>query len=310
MQQLAEGARAIGEGKFDVRLEPETSDELGSLIEAFNMMAAELRTSRERLDQSRLALERKNIEVDARRRYIETILERVATGVISLDASGRISTMNGAAERLLGLDDASVGQPARDVFDRSDLRPLLPLVDATERSEPRGVVQEITLAREGREIHLATAATVLTGDDGQSEGAVLVLDDVTPLIRAQRVAAWRDVARRLAHEIKNPLTPDPAERRADAPAFLRGAAADAGARRGVHRRDHHRSRGAERARGRIRAVRADARPANGADRSSTASSTTRCSCMAACCSRARCASSGNWPPSCRLCGSTPNRFGR
>jgi two-component system, NtrC family, nitrogen regulation sensor histidine kinase NtrY len=207
VQQLAEGARAIGEGRFDVRLEPETSDELGSLIEAFNMMAAELRTSRERLDQSRLDLERKNIEVDARRRYIETILERVATGVISLDASGRISTVNGAAERLLGLDDAAVGQPARAVFDRGELRPLQPLVDATERSDPRGVVQEITLAREEREIHLATAATVLTGDDGQSEGAVLVLDDVTPLIRAQRVAAWRDVARRLAHEIKNPLTP-------------------------------------------------------------------------------------------------------
>ena len=207
VQQLAEGARAIGEGKFDVRLEPETSDELGSLIEAFNMMAAELRTSRERLDQSRLALERKNIEVDARRRYIETILERVATGVISLDASGRISTVNGAAERLLGLTDAAVGQTARGVFDREDLRPLLPLVDATERSEPRGVVQEIMLARDDREIHLATAATVLTGDDGSSEGAVVVLDDVTPLIRAQRVAAWRDVARRLAHEIKNPLTP-------------------------------------------------------------------------------------------------------
>jgi two-component system nitrogen regulation sensor histidine kinase NtrY len=207
VQQLADGARAIGEGKYDVRLEAETSDELGSLIEAFNMMAAELRTSRERLDQSRLALERKNVEVEARRRYIETILERVATGVISLDASGRISTVNGAAERLLGLDDGAVGQTARDVFDQPELRPLLPLVDATEKSEPHPVVQEITLAREDREIHLATAATVLTGDAGEPEGAVVVLDDVTPLIRAQRVAAWRDVARRLAHEIKNPLTP-------------------------------------------------------------------------------------------------------
>src|SRR4030095_10526579 len=84
---------------------------------------------------------------------------------------------------------------------------LHPLVEATERSDPRGVVQEITLAREDREIHLATAATVLFGDDGPPQGAVLVRDDVTRLIRAQRVAAWRDVARRLAHEIKNPLTP-------------------------------------------------------------------------------------------------------
>jgi two-component system nitrogen regulation sensor histidine kinase NtrY len=114
--------------------------------------------------------------------------------------------MNGAALRLLGVDANSLGQPARDVLAREDLQPLLPLIDAVERPTGKAVVQEITLAREGRETNLATAATVLSGVDG-SEGAVLVLDDVTPLIRAQRVAAWRDVARRLAHEIKNPLTP-------------------------------------------------------------------------------------------------------
>jgi len=205
VQQLAEGARAIGAGRLDVRLEAETSDELGSLVEAFNMMAAELQTNRAKLDQSRVDLERKNLEVDGRRRYIETVLERVATGVISLDASGRISTMNGAAQRLLGVDGASIGQPARAVLSREDLRPLLPLVDAVEARTERAVVQEVTLAREGRETNLATAATVLGGEG--SEGAVMVLDDVTPLIRAQRVAAWRDVARRLAHEIKNPLTP-------------------------------------------------------------------------------------------------------
>jgi two-component system nitrogen regulation sensor histidine kinase NtrY len=203
---LAEGARAIGSGQLDFRLEPETGDELGSLVESFNMMAAELRTSREKIDQSRRDLEQKNSEVDARRRYIETILERVATGVISLDASGRISTVNGAAERLLGLDASAIGRPAADVFRREDLAPLLPIVQAIGL-DPAAAVREITLAREGREVHLAVAATVLSGDRGRREGAVLVLDDVTPLIRAQRVAAWRDVARRLAHEIKNPLTP-------------------------------------------------------------------------------------------------------
>jgi two-component system nitrogen regulation sensor histidine kinase NtrY len=207
VQKLAEGARAIGAGQLDFRLEPETSDELGALVEAFNMMAAELRTSQQKLEQSRKDLEHKNVEVDARRRYIETILDRVATGVISLDAAGQISTVNGAAERLLGLNATAVGQPAAVVLAREDLAPLLPLVRATWRREPRSVVEEITLTREEREIHLAAASTVLSGEDGQTEGAVLVLDDVTPLIRAQRVAAWRDVARRLAHEIKNPLTP-------------------------------------------------------------------------------------------------------
>jgi two-component system nitrogen regulation sensor histidine kinase NtrY len=206
VQMLAEGARAIGAGQLDLRLEPETGDELGSLVESFNMMAAELRTSREKIEQSRHDLQFKNLEVDARRRYIETILERVATGVISLDADGRISTVNGAAARLLGLTDAAMGRTATDVFRRDDLAPLQAVVDAIDR-DPGATVREITLAREGREVHLAAAATVLVGDNGRREGAVLVLDDVTPLIRAQRVAAWRDVARRLAHEIKNPLTP-------------------------------------------------------------------------------------------------------
>jgi two-component system nitrogen regulation sensor histidine kinase NtrY len=207
VQQLAEGARAIGAGHLDVRLEAETSDELGSLVEAFNMMAAELQSNRAKLDQSRQDLEQKNVEVDARRRYIETILERVATGVISLDAAGRISTMNGAAERLLGIEESSLGKPVQEVFAREDLRALVPMIEAVGKPGERGFVQEVTLTREGREINLATAGTVLAGGAGTAEGAVIVLDDVTPLIRAQRVAAWRDVARRLAHEIKNPLTP-------------------------------------------------------------------------------------------------------
>jgi len=193
VQMLAEGARAVGSGQLDLRIEPDSSDELGSLVEAFNTMAAELRTSHERLD--------------ARRRYIETILERVATGVISLSADGKVSTVNGAAERLLALGPKAIGQPAASVFGREDLAPLLPIIEATGQGRPAGLVEEITLAREEREIHLAVASTMLIAEGGKSEGAVVVLDDVTPLIRAQRVAAWRDVARRLAHEIKNPLTP-------------------------------------------------------------------------------------------------------
>jgi two-component system nitrogen regulation sensor histidine kinase NtrY len=206
VQMLAAGARAIGAGQLDVRLEAETGDEFGALVESFNMMAAELETSRARLERSQRELERTNLEVDARRRYIETILERVATGVISIDEAGRLSTANGAAERLLGLGPDARGRPIATVFDRDDLRALRPLVAGPPQREA-SAVQEITLVRDDREIHLAAAATPLVGDRGQNEGSVLVLDDVTPLIRAQRVAAWRDVARRLAHEIKNPLTP-------------------------------------------------------------------------------------------------------
>lgn len=204
VQMLAEGARAIGAGQLDLRLRAETGDELGSLVESFNTMAAELGTSQERLEQSRRALADKNVELDARRRYIETVLERIATGVVSLDATGRITTINGAAMRLLGLDASVVGHDAATVFARDDLRALSPLLG---RGSVSGALDEITLARPDGEVHLAAAATGLVGAGGAAEGAVLVLDDVTPLIRTQRVAAWRDVARRLAHEIKNPLTP-------------------------------------------------------------------------------------------------------
>jgi two-component system nitrogen regulation sensor histidine kinase NtrY len=206
VQMLAEGARAIGAGQFDLQLEAETADELGSLVESFNMMALQLRSSRERLEASRQALEQKTFEIDARRRYIETVLDRVATGVISLDASGHILTVNGAAERLLNLGSDVYGRPVSEAFEREDLRPLLPLARAVVSGGSREV-NEITLTRDDREVNLAVAATMLVGDDGRPEGAVLVLDDVTLLFRAQRVAAWRDVARRLAHEVKNPLTP-------------------------------------------------------------------------------------------------------
>ena len=200
---LAAGAKEIGAGHLDHRIEPETRDEFGSLVEAFNSMAGELATSQRRLERSRVEMERKNSELDERRRYIETVLERIASGVISIGPDGRVSTINAAAVRLLDVDAASAGAPVDVVLDREDLRPLSALLRSATAGPGKPAAQEVALAREGREVHLAAAATALHGD----AGAVLVFDDVTPLVRTQRVAAWRDVARRLAHEIKNPLTP-------------------------------------------------------------------------------------------------------
>jgi two-component system nitrogen regulation sensor histidine kinase NtrY len=206
VEMLAAGAREIGAGHLDHRIEPETRDEFGSMVEAFNTMAGELAASQRKLERSRVDLERKNLQLDERRRYIETVLERIATGVVSIGADGRIETINGAALRLLDIDRAVVGTRAEDVFQREDLKPLVTLLRNGRGAMPAGA-QEFALARDGRELHLAAAATALQREDGSFEGAVLVFDDVTPLIRTQRVAAWRDVARRLAHEIKNPLTP-------------------------------------------------------------------------------------------------------
>ena len=207
VQMLAAAAREIGAGRLDQRIEPESHDEFGGLTEAFNAMAGELASSRRKVERSTIELERKNLEVDERRRYIETILERIATGVVSVDAAGAISTINGAGARLLSLDRAVVGRRADAVFGRADLQPVRALLAGAGRAKTEAAAEEIAVLREGQELHLAAAATPLVGDSGTAEGVVLVLDDVTPLIRTQKIAAWREVARRLAHEIKNPLTP-------------------------------------------------------------------------------------------------------
>ena len=206
VQQLAEGARQIGIGHLDHRIEPESSDEFGGMVDAFNAMAADLSMSQRKLIQSRGDLEHKTRETERRRRYIETILERIATGVISIDSAGRLNTVNAAAARLLTVDAHVIGQPAALVFERADLAPLGAMLREARRGHVGRAAREVSLAREGRECHLAVAATTLPGESGL-DGVVMVFDDVTPLFRAQRVATWRDVARRLAHEIKNPLTP-------------------------------------------------------------------------------------------------------
>jgi two-component system nitrogen regulation sensor histidine kinase NtrY len=207
VQMLSVAAREIAQGHYDQRIEHTGTDEFGSMIEAFNSMAAELASSRRRLERTTLDLDRKHHEVEDRRRYIETILERVATGVVSIDPIGRIGTVNSAAARLLSVDQTVIGRPGVDVFGRPDLRPINDVLDQAARAKTDAVAQEVTLMRDGRELTVAAAATRLTGAGGTYDGVVLVLDDVTPLIRAQKVAAWREVARRLAHEIKNPLTP-------------------------------------------------------------------------------------------------------
>jgi two-component system nitrogen regulation sensor histidine kinase NtrY len=207
VQMLSEAAKEIGAGHYDHRIEHEGSDEFGSMVDAFNAMAAEVAQSRRRLERASIDLEKKHDEGEGRRRYIEAILERIATGVVSIDRGGRINTINPSALRLLELTDEVIGRDAVDVFARTDLAPVNDVLDQAARARMDSFAQEVALVREGRERHVVAAATRIAGADGSFDGTVLVVDDVTPLIRAQKVAAWREVARRLAHEIKNPLTP-------------------------------------------------------------------------------------------------------
>ena len=207
VQLLATAADEIGAGHLDHRVNVDAGDEFSSLIDAFNRMAGDLAASRKRLEMSGEELERRHEEVERRRQYVETVLDRIGTGVISVDNEGRIRTWNSAATRLLGIDSRVDGLRASAVFGSPELEPLARLL--TERGSRRheSVPQEVSLSRDGRELHLLVMVTPLRRAEGRADGVVIVFDDVSPLIRAQKVAAWREVARRLAHEIKNPLTP-------------------------------------------------------------------------------------------------------
>ncbi|HZJ32993.1 MAG TPA: ATP-binding protein [Vicinamibacterales bacterium] len=207
VQVLATAADEIGAGHLDHRVEVEAGDEFASLIDAFNRMAGDLAASRRRLERSAVELEKKHEDVEGRRQYVETVLDRIATGVISVDNDGRIRTWNSAATRLLGIDSRVDGLRVGAVFGSRELEPLARLI--TERSSRRDdtMPKEVAISRDGRELHLLVMITPFRRAEGRADGLVIVFDDVSPLIRAQRVAAWREVARRLAHEIKNPLTP-------------------------------------------------------------------------------------------------------
>ena len=207
VQMLATAADEIGAGHLDHRVDAKVGDEFASLIDAFNRMAGDLATSRHRLERSAEDLERRHEEVEGRRQYVETVLDRIATGVISIDNDGRIRTWNSAATRLLGIDSRVDGLRASAVFGSPELEPLARLIGERDRRRDDSMPKEVSISRDGRELHLLVMVTPLRRAEGRADGVVIVFDDVSPLIRAQKVAAWREVARRLAHEIKNPLTP-------------------------------------------------------------------------------------------------------
>jgi two-component system, NtrC family, nitrogen regulation sensor histidine kinase NtrY len=194
IQRLAEGTRAVAQGDLDQRIPGEGDDEIGTLVTAFNHMTGDLKTSR--------------TELDARRRDLETVLGNIAAGVVSADPRGRVTTVNRAAADMLGVDVATaVGRPIADLFAgdaHAELRPALAPLLAGEGS----LESQLTLTRaDGDEVTVLVTGTALRDEAGHAQGVLIFLEDVTHLLRVERMEAWREVARRIAHEIKNPLTP-------------------------------------------------------------------------------------------------------
>ena len=203
---LADAMNAIAAGKYEQRVELLTTGEMGELVRSFNHMAADLESSRHRAETSSAQLTAANRALEGRRRELETILETIPSGVVTLDASGNVVQANRALAALLG------ERPDRDLRGIS-LSSLLPADHADEiaavirRGQRMGAASiEVEMHLHGRTTHLAVTSARLDLEHGKP-GTVLVIEDTSELLRAQRQLAWKEVAQRVAHEIKNPLTP-------------------------------------------------------------------------------------------------------
>lgn len=194
--RLAGAAQRVGGGDLDVQVtEEDGDDEIAMLGRLFNQMTRQLKGQREALMDGHRQTER-------RRRLFDSVLSNVTAGVIGLDGEGRVDFVNRAAERLLDIPDGQVEIPLAGAVPE-----FAPLFDRLREGTGSAVQEEVRLTRKGKLESLLVRMSVRRNDAGRLEGYVVAFDDVTDLVSAQRMAAWGDVARRIAHEIKNPLTP-------------------------------------------------------------------------------------------------------
>ncbi|UFS68690.1 ATP-binding protein [Geomonas sp. RF6] len=208
IQELAAATRQVAEGNLEVHLGETGHDEIGMLISSFNRMTQDLRENQLALQHTNEELKSSNAELEQRRRYMEAVLTNVTAGVISVDRDGVLTTVNKSAEKLLLINTDRVrGRNFREVLAPSQLDVVKGLLRDMVLAKQGSISKQVTIPMPEGDLTLLTSLTVLKDENDSFMGMVVVLDDLTNLIRAQRMAAWREVARRIAHEIKNPLTP-------------------------------------------------------------------------------------------------------
>ncbi|MFH1091741.1 MAG: ATP-binding protein, partial [Pseudomonadota bacterium] len=208
IMELAEGTDKIAKGDYDFTIEVKSTGEIGTLVGSFNRMTRDLKAGKTELTQKNIALQKSNTELDQRRRYMETILQNVAAGVISADAQGLITIINHSAEEILKVKSQDVlSRPFTEIL-APEYRDVLEEMIRSANSSPRGYAERhVRLKINGQGMNLKIHLSRLKDQNERELGLVIVVDDLTELEKAQRMTAWREVARRIAHEIKNPLTP-------------------------------------------------------------------------------------------------------
>lgn len=208
IQKLAEGTIKVASGDLDSKIEKETDDEIGILVDSFNRMTDDLRIKRESLERANLLLREMNEELEEKRKYMEIILNNAATGVVAVDSEGRITIINKAAERILEVNaEMIMFKNYRDVLGKRYIDMIDDIIREIQLSGQQSMERQIKVIIKNKVVILMLHVSILRDESGRYLGVVGVFDDMTKLIKAQRMAAWREVARRMAHEIKNPLTP-------------------------------------------------------------------------------------------------------
>jgi two-component system nitrogen regulation sensor histidine kinase NtrY len=208
IQKLAEGTKAVAAGDLNFRITTKATDEIGVLVDSFNRMTKDLKVSKAELEQANVSLQNSNLELERRRAYTETVLDNIGSGVLSVNADGRITTFNRSAERILSLKAEDIrGLSLADVFKPLGLTMFMELVERLHTVPRETVAWEGPAELRGNALVLGLNASRLRNEMGRELGAVLVFEDLSALIKAQKAAAWQEVAQRIAHEIKNPLTP-------------------------------------------------------------------------------------------------------
>ncbi len=208
IKELAEGTHRVADGDLDYTIDPVSDDEFGSLVESFNQMTQDLRLSREQLELSARMLRHQNIEIEEKRQFMEIVLKSVSAGVVTLDAKGIISTMNKSAEKMLNLKSEQIlNKSYKNLLDGAFLELANEILDNLSFTSGDAIELPLKLTIEGRPRSFLVSVNALKDDSGRHMGTLMVFDDLTELEKGQRMAAWREVARRIAHEVKNPLTP-------------------------------------------------------------------------------------------------------
>ncbi len=208
IMELAEATHRVAGGDLTYNISVVADDEIKTLVDSFNKMTRDLRFNRKELELSARRLYEKNIEIEERRRYMEIVLNNVSTGVISLDGKGLVTTINDSAEKMLNLRAEDIIKKSYKHILKDQHRPLADeIYDRFWNKREESLLVSLNLTVAGKPKSFKVNFNALKDDAGRQIGLVMVFDDMTELEKAQRMAAWREVARRIAHEVKNPLTP-------------------------------------------------------------------------------------------------------